>query len=287
MDDRKVPVRENVGAALRFVRENWRPIAIVSAISSAALTILAAMSDVSPMLGLPVWLISTFVNALTSAVFIGACLSGFTGWRQRIRGDGLRVWGAIAVVGFFLFIVAIVLGLPGLVVFLVLMWPRYGVELQGAGNDQAAMATVLERIVSENSGVVLCFMIFYALVWLALTSRLYAAAPASVDARRILTFETWSWTRGNMWRVMGARLMLLTPAYILTAGVSYLIAGAMGFRVNDPASAEAFAHQARPLYLIFLFVSGFLQLGLYSALEAGLSTYLYRGLKPQTPAPSV
>lgn len=287
MADGKVPVRECVGAALRYVRENWRVIATIAALSASIATFLAVASNFAGPASVLITLISSFVGAATYGAFTSGCLSGFAGVRERLVGDGMRVWGAMAVVCFFLLIVFVVLGVPGVIVFAVLIGPRYGAELQNVSGDQAATAALMQRIVIENPGMILAFLVFYGVLLLALTSRLYLAAPASVEAKRILTFETWSWTRGNMWRIVGARLMLLAPAYLIAAGVSYILASAMGLNINDPASAQAFARAQVPLYAIYLFVSGFLQLGLYSALEAGLSTYLYRGLKPTTAAPVV
>jgi hypothetical protein len=287
MAEGKVPVRESVGAALRFVRENWRPIATISAISAAVSTLLAVTGVFAGALALPITAVSSFVGAATYAAFTSGCLSGFSGLQQRLLGDGVRVWTAMAVVAFFLLIVCVVLGIPGVIVFAILIGPRYGAELAQVSGDQAATMTLMQRILAENPGMLLAFLVFYGLIWFALTSRLYLSAPASVDAKRILTFETWSWTRGNMWRIVGARLMLLLPAYVIAAGLSFLLAGAIGLNVNDPASVQAYASAQTPLYAAYMLVSGFLQLGLYSALEAGLSTYLYRGLKPQAAAPTV
>jgi hypothetical protein len=287
MADGQVPVRESVGAALRFARENWRTIAIISAISAAVSTVLALVSGAAAALALPISAVSTVVAAATYAAFTSGCLNGFAGLQQRLAGDGIRVWAAMAVVAFFLLIVFVVLGIPGIIVFAIVIAPRYGAELQQVSGDQAATLALMQRIVAENPGMILAFLLFYGVLWLALTSRLYLSAPASIDAGRILTFETWSWTRGNMWRIVGARLLLLAPAYVIAAGASFLFAGAIGLNVNDPSSVAAFAREQMPLFLVFSLVSEFLRLALYLALEAGLSAYLYRGLKPVTATPPV
>ena len=138
----------------------------------------------------------------------------------------------------------------------------------------------MERIASENPLMLLGFCLFYGLVWLALTSRLFLAAPASVDNKRILTFETWAWTKGNLLRIIGARIILLLPAYVLVSALSYILALALGVNMMDPTSIASFAERNAMLYGLLAFVSGFVQIGLYRSLEAGLSAYLYRGLKP-------
>jgi hypothetical protein len=121
---------------------------------------------------------------------------------------------------------------------------------------------------------------FYFLVWLLLTSRLYLAAPASIDAGRILTFETWNWTKGAVLRITWARFMLLVPAYVLMFALTTLLGRLFGFNVLDGASMQA-ALSTNPIgIIVFEFVSSFIVLGLYVPLEAGLSAYLYKGLKP-------
>ena len=129
--------------------------------------------------------------------------------------------------------------------------------------------------------------LFYAILWFALTSRLYLAAPASAEQGRILTFETWSWTKGQTLRITAARLMLLAPAYVLVSALSLLIGRAVGIDILNPMTAAEVAQANSLLYLGFVFVSGLINLALYTALEAGLSIYLYRGLKPaDTPPPA-
>ena len=230
MADGRVPVRESVGAALRFVRETWQPIAVVSAIGAVVLTILSVLSTTVPALSLPVTIATTFANAFVYAAFISACLAGAPGLAQRIGGDGMRVWGAMAVVGFFLLIVFVVLGIPGIIVFAVMVAGRYATELQAVQGDEAQMATLIQRIFTENPGILLGFLIFYGALWFALTSRLYLAAPASVDAKRILSFETWAWTKNNMLRILGARLLADTGEWGTYAWNEHLL-GAPGYRI--------------------------------------------------------
>jgi hypothetical protein len=284
-EEGKVPVQESVGAALRFLRENIGAIAIVSAIGAAALAALSVVAVKAPGVSLIGALLATFASAAIYAALTGAALTGAGGMTQRLIADGGRVWASMAVVGFFLVIVFTVLAIPGLIVFGVVVGPRYMDQLEAAQGDEAASIELMSRIATENPGILLGLGLFYAAIWLALTSRLFLAAPASVDQKRILTFETWAWTKGNMLRLAGARLMLLLPAYILVSAVSFFIAAPLGMNMMDPASVVAFAQANVFGYGLFLFVSGFIQIGLFRALEAGLSAYLYQGLKSSAPAP--
>ena len=66
-------------------------------------------------------------------------------------------------------------------------------------------------------------------------------APLSRRARqrgcgRILTFETWKWTKGSMLRITGARLLLLVAGLYLHVCDRALIGRLIGFRPLDSAS---------------------------------------------------
>jgi hypothetical protein len=280
MAETAVPVRQNVGAALRFVRENIGFIAMVSAIGAALTAVISLLGLQAPQLSLLTGLASGVAQAFIYAAFVGACLFGAGAVRSRWAADGGRVWAAMAIIGFFLFIVFFVLSIPVMIVLFSGPLAPYLSELQDAGSDQAAVMQVMTRFAQENPGALLVTTLFYAAVWFYLTSRLYLAAPATVDQQRILSFETWKWTRGSTLRIIGARLMLLLPANIFVGAIGYLVGRLFGIDTMSPAaSVETVA--ANPIgFTVYAFVATFVTLALYSAMEAGLSTYLYRGLKP-------
>lgn len=276
----RVPVRQSVGAALGFVVENWRFLALVSAIGAAATTLVSALAMAVPTVGLLAGLAQGIVQAFVYAAFTAAALYGAGAVRARWTGDGWRVWGAMAIVFFFLFIVFTVLTIPVLITLFAGPLGPYATELQAAGEDQRAVLAIMMRAVEENPGVVLAVVLFYLALWLMLTSRLYLAAPASVDQGRILVFETWKWTKGAMLSITGARLLLLVPANILAGALGYLVGRAVGVNTFDMmAMAETAANNPTGV-LIYSAVAGFITLLLYSTLEAALSAYLYQGLKP-------
>jgi hypothetical protein len=278
-----VPIRESVGAALRFVRENIRFIAIVAATGAAALTLVGAINLAAPGLALVTTIASTFLHAFVYAAFIGAAVFAPGDVRGRWLSDGLRVWAAMAIIGFFMLIVMFAASMVASIILVAGPLGPYLQELQAAGNDDTAVLAVMTRFAEQSPGTILTLMLFLGGIWILLTSRFYIAAPASVDQQRMLTFETWKWTRGAMLRITGARMMVLAPAYILLFAVAQLLGRLLGFDPLDPVSVAAFASGSGALYLLFVFISAFLSVGLYSALEAGLSSYLYRGLKPETP----
>jgi hypothetical protein len=281
-----VPIRESVGAALRFSRENVRFIALVAGAGALATTAFSGLAMAAPVLGLFASLGSSLAHAAVYAALVGAFLRGPAEARGRWLADGWRVFAAMAVIGFFLFIVFFVLSIPVMIILFAGPMAPYVADLQSAAADQAAVMAVMTRFAEENPGALLAVTLFYSAVWLLLTSRLYLAAPASVDAGRILTFETWKWTQGATLRIIGARLLLLAPANILSGALGYLAGRLVGVDAFNPASAAAAATSNPAGFLFYVLVAGFISFALYSALEAGLSSYIYRGLKPAAPPPS-
>lgn len=285
-DGVRVPVRECVGAAMRFVVDNARFVVAAAAVAAGVITLLAGAALAIAPLGLVTGPLSTVVRAFFYAVLLGAALYGIAGARGRLVGDGWRVWAAMAVIAFFMFIVMFVLSIPGMLVLFAGPLRAYQGALQSAGQDQAAVLEVMTRFAQEQPLAVMLFFLFYLAVWLLLTSCLYVAAPASVDNRRVLTFETWRWTRGNVLAITWARLMLLAPAFVLVSALDYVVARLAGVELLDPMAATAVAQSNPVMFLLYAFATSFITLAVYTPLEAGLSTALYRGLKPaETPAP--
>lgn len=275
-----VPVRESVGAALRYVRENVRFIASIALLYAVVSTLIAGLTLSVPQLGVLTMVANGVVQAFCYGALTAGALFGVDTVRSRWPRDGWRVWSSMVVVGFFMTIVMFVITIPVTIALVAGPLGSYAADLQAAGSDQDAVLQIMIRFVEENPLAVLVTALFFFVVWLLLTSRLYLAAPASVDAGRTLTFETWKWTRGATLRITWARFMLLVPAYALMFALTALFGRVFGFNVLDSASLQA-AVAANPIgVIIFEFITSFIVLALYASLEAGLSAYLYKGLKP-------
>lgn len=275
-----VPVRESVGAALRYVRENIRFIAIVGGVFALASTLVSAFALAVPQAGILVMVANGIIQAFCYAALLAGALYGAESVRARWTQDGWRVWSSMLVVGFFMAIVVFVVTIPVTIALVAGPLSSYASDLQAAGSDQNAVLQIMTRFVTENPMAIVLTTLFYLAIWLLLTSRLYLSAPASIDAGRILTFETWNWTRGAMVRITLARVMLLVPAYILMFAISMLLGRIFGFSPIDATSMQA-AVSANPVgIMIYEVISSFIVMVLYASLEAGLSAYLYRGLKP-------
>lgn len=273
----QVSARDSVGAALAFVRQHWRLIVTMAVIGAALTSVLIALSPASPLVAI----LADVANWLVQSFVFAGLVKAALGDTQRVQpADGLRMFGAMVVVGFFLFLVFFVLMIPGAIVLVAGPMSPYLADMQAAGQDQAAMMRVMTRFAQENPAPLLAFFAFYGILWFLLTSRLYLAAPATTDAKRIKTFDTWSWTRGMTLKIAGARIMLLFPAFILMGALTFLAARALGI---DPTSATQ--RPPLPIYTAYVAIDRIVFFATYLALEAGLSTALYRALKPAEGAP--
>lgn len=273
--------REAIGEALRFVRENAAFVAITAAIGAGALALVSLIASSSPALAILALVAPGLVQALIYTALMAGALYSAQSARSAAAQSGLRVWLAMAVIGFFLFIVFVVVGLPVMIALAAGPMAPYVPDLQAAGQDQQAVLAIMIRFAEENPMALFAAALFLTGVWMLLTSRLYLSAPATLDQGRILTFETWSWTKGATLRITGARLLLLLPANILAGALGHVVGRTMGVNTMD-MSAIAAAVQTNPAgMLITAFAANFFSLALFSALEAGLSAALYKRMKPQ------
>lgn len=262
------PVWASIGAALRFAVENWRFVLMVAAVAAAAHALALALLGASLL-----WLFGFAVlAAIVHAVLTRAALSGPGVVRQTARDDALRTLAALSIVA-----------LLGLLVFIVgttlaqaILIAPYVDQATAAKADSAAMQALMERAIREQPNAVAGIGLVGALILFALTSRFYFAAPASVDQRRVLAFQSWAATRGHTLRIMVARLVLLGPALILAGAVQAIAGALLGVSFQDTAAVlqRAFADP------VFWGAMQMLQVALYGALEAGLSAHLYRNLAP-------
>jgi len=271
----KVPIVESAGQAVRFLRENWRFGLGVAAIGAAAQTVAFAVFGLAPL-----WLIAAgIISAFVHATFVGVALKGQVGAGARTAGDGMRVFAAMSMVGFFS---AIILFMVFYVAMGVLIGP-YADEVRAAGQDAARLMAIYDRAAAAQPNVLMWAMVIAGLLILLVTSRLYLAAPATVDQGRIKVFDSWRWTKGNLLRIAVARVIVLGPALILVGALQSVVAAAFGAPAGDLAALSA---NARSISVVgFYFVAGVSQFLIYGLLEAGLVSYLYRGLRPPAPNP--
>jgi hypothetical protein len=276
----KLPVLESAAAGVAFLRQHWREALVVALIAAAASTALSLLAVAMPGLVAVFVLLDYAVTACAYAALISLALGQGPLAAPRALADGALVWGAMAVVGFFLLIVCVVAVLPSAVILSVALAPfRDRLESLGAQPDPNAVGALFADAFQANPFPFLLVILAYLAVWMFLTSRLYLSAPATVAKRAILTFDTWPWTKNNMLRILGARLVLLAPAIIIVVAVQRFAGAALGVNTFDQVALGAFASANPAAYGVLQFVG---QTAIYFGLvtlEAGLSSNLFLRLR--------
>ncbi|MBC7769697.1 MAG: hypothetical protein H7124_13030 [Phycisphaerales bacterium] len=274
----KVPIFESAGQAVGFLRQQWRFVLTVAAVTAFAQAAAFLLLGVT----LPFLVLIFFFAACAHAAFLARALDGPApfDWKALLR-NGARVFTAVGAIAFFMAIV-------GFMVFYIAMGvliAPYQNEVKAAGEDQAALTQIMTQAVESQPGTLMWALLIGGLLLLLLTSRFYLAAPASVDCKRIVVFDSWRWSKGNMLRIVAARLAVLGPALALVFALQSLASLLLGAPAADPMQTAALI-QANPIrFAAFYFLAGFIQLAFYGALEAGLAAFLYRGLRPAVPQP--
>lgn len=258
-------IKDCVGEALRFVRAEWRLALTVGAMGATALA-------ASALLG-PLALVAlAVVLTLCHTAFVSAALRGSAQVRANLGRDALRVGGAMAIVGLIVLILVIA---TAYIAMAVLIAP-YMEQAKAAGEDQAAIEAVMRTAIAAQPHIAPWALAIGAAVIFYFTTKLFVAAPASVDRGRVSVFDSWRMSRGQVLRIMGARILLLGPAIILVGAVQSLIGIALGFSTSDPAALVTQSQANPALFLLFFALVVFVQLSVFAALEAGLSTAIYR-----------
>ncbi len=262
-----VSIKESVGEALRFSRAHWQFALAVGALGSAAIV-------TSMLLGPLLLIFLPLVMIVCHTALVSAALKGPSQVRATLVQNALRVGGAMAMVG----LIFIILAIGTAYIAMAVLIAPYAEQAKAAGEDQAAIEAVVRQAIEAQPHIAPWAMAIGGAVIFFVTSRLFLAAPASVDRGRVILLESVRWSRGNTLRIMGARLLLLLPALILVGAVQSLLGAALGFNTSDPNALMAQATANPALFILFFAVAIFAQLSFYAALEAGLSTALYRRL---------
>ncbi|MBI1188807.1 MAG: hypothetical protein GC206_15990 [Alphaproteobacteria bacterium] len=261
----KAPILQSVRAAIALWRTavpRLAPLCAAGGALSVLVQLLAqgggqAIAAPLALVVLPLIIVFVYTSFLRHALDLP------TDFPARARA-AVSVAGAMALIGAFLFLVFLVAGMPGANIFLT----GAGVDIQSVPEDdvEAAMR-VMEQALYANP--LLAAIIFggYAVIWFFLTSRLYIAAPASAAENRVRTFETWAWTKDNMLRITAARLILVVPAFLF-------------FNLLGPRVLMLLASASPVLAIGVQVVIEAAVLAVAWGLEACLSAYLYKGLRP-------
>ena len=266
----KVPVIECVVASWRFLLDNWRPLLPAALIATAISTLAPVIVAAGGAASFGALTVATLVTLLADVVLAAAVL------RKAVRNevvsplgvglgqDEFRLIAVLASFGLLLIPPLVVLAF----IYTAIALGQAGLtesEIEAMASDPDAVNRIMMQAASTPPGALLCAIgvVLFALLF----TRLYIVNAASIGEKRIVFFQTWSWSKGNVLRIFAAIIVTLLPAILISAIVSEILAGLV------PASAGLVAITAR--VFVASLVGAFL-----SVPPTALGAQLYKGLRP-------
>lgn len=240
----KVPVFACVRDAWRFLIENWRLfapaaaiVAVVSQIGPAFATLTtpsdpAQQTVMQSMLGDFIVVLPSMIAGLvyTAAILRKAVRDEFIGRVGLAFGaDEVRLLGAaVAMACLFVPIVGLVVVVLSITVFSRIATSEAALEAILA--DPEAMNDAIVAALGEGGATALSlFIIVMFVIFLVLAARFYMINAATIGERRVVIFQTWSWSSGNVARLLAAMVLTVLPVMMIdsivgSVGVSVLMA---------------------------------------------------------------
>ncbi|MBL8550291.1 MAG: hypothetical protein JNJ73_09920 [Hyphomonadaceae bacterium] len=284
----KTPVFGAVAAAFATWRATlpriWTTVVACGALSAGASFATVRFAGGNPLLFFVSQLLVLAVFTYAYTAQSSAALDVPAEPRRRVF-DAARVYAALSVIAFFLFIVFVAAMFPGAIILAASVPVEDLQALNAASGDPEAAMQMFSQLFAAHWPQLLIIAALYSAIWMFLTSRFYLAAPATIVERRVLTFETWRWTKGEAWRITAARLLLLGPAQIAISLLQALLLAAFGAGPFSIDAMQSLLQKAPALHLAVLAPLHIVMQLLYWGLEAALSATLYKGLKPANAAP--
>jgi hypothetical protein len=282
----RVPIVECVRQAWMFLIQNWRmflPAAGIAAVAAQIGPVLAALTAAPPA-GQQTALEATigdFFVLLPSA--IAGLLFSAVVLRKAVRdtfqpptgiafgADELRLLGAS------LALACLFVPIGGLVFFVVTV-TVYGriatsdAALQALLADPEAMNEAIVQALGETgvAALSLFIMLMFA-IFVFVAARLFMVSAATMGEKRIVIFQTWSWSRGNILPMLAAIILTVLPIMILD---SFIVSVRDGVLLSIPAEARTVA----PLAIVDAATS-FITIML-SIPTTALGAIFYKGLRP-------
>jgi hypothetical protein len=283
----RIPVLECVREAWLFLATHWKLFVPAAGITAA----LAQLGDVIGLLSPPAegsrpTMLDAFLRSLllglpamvASVLFTAAVLRKAV--RNEVIGSTGLAFGAdegrlLGVLGAMMCIILPFVGLVT-VVMSTMIFSRIATTPEAMDillADPEAMNLAIQTALGDAGFA--AFMLFVLLVFVAavyVLTRLFMVNAATTGERRIVIFQTWRWSRGNVWPMFGAVVLTGLPAVIVT---NLLTEVRISMLTSMPADMGA---------MVPVVVSGALISfvgALISIPSTALGAILYRGLRPK------
>lgn len=280
----KLPIIECVVTAVRFFADNWRRFAPAALIISAVVALWPLLNLGAPAEGQSASVLQTALVNIIDALpgLIGGLFFSAAVLRFAIRGEFIGPTGLVAsadegrlagVLGSMaLFFIPPVLLFATILSMTVLSrLAATPEELQILLDDPEKMSEALQVALGDTGMAALSlFIIVIFVLALVVMARLFMVNAATIGERRIVLFQTWGWSRGNVWRMIGAILMIGVPVMLVgnilqEAVISMLLSMPPEQRML-PATIGSF---------VLAFVSAMASIPLIA-----LGAHFYKGLRP-------
>lgn len=278
----RIPILDVVREAWMFLAAHWRlflPAALIVAVVAQIGSVIAlaggASTDQRSLLADAVDnLMSVLPGAIAGVLMAAAVL------RKKLRdtflgptglafgADEMRLIGVFAAftcvlvplgVLTYMVITAVVLGRSGLT-------PE---QLAAALQDPEALTAAIGETGATLLGL---FMILVTVAIVYGYTRLFMVNAATMGERRIVMFQSWSWSRGNVLRMLGAIMLCWLPAFMID-NVAFELGLAL-FQSLSNAMGNA-AVVGLVFDILITFIAAMMNIPLIA-----LSAILYRGLRP-------
>ncbi|MFT3724773.1 MAG: hypothetical protein QM773_14465 [Hyphomonadaceae bacterium] len=281
----KVPVIACIRAAWTFFLENWRlfmPAAAIVAVVSQVGPLLAGLTaspNPPPQSALQavfgdflVYLPSIIAGLMfTAAILRKAVRDEFLAPTGLAAGaDEIRLLGAgLAMACLFIPIGGLVMLVLWITVFSKIVTSE--AAMQVLLNDPEAMnKAIIEALGDGGATALSLFLMLVLAIIIFLGARLYMINAATIGERRVVLFQTWSWSRGNVLRMIGAMILTVLPVMLIdnvvqTIAISFLAAIPEGSRFMPGLLASAVVSFAGAMTTIPV---------------AALGVVFYKGLRP-------
>ena len=270
----KVPVLKCFEQAWRYLFAHWRLLAPAAVVPALANGIALALSPVSPTGATnPVSDLTGMAIVTIASVFFTAAVL-----RKVVRDEFIPPWGLafgqdetrlLGVLGCFLaiFVPPVVLLAVVFQIFLLSRIAASPEELAALMADSEKFSeAVLQQLGAGGLLMLDAIIVALIIIGVIVLVRLSMVNAATIGERKVVFFQTWSWSKGNVLRILAALVITALPAMLLDLIVAAAVLGIAG---AGPAPIQAAAGA----------VVGFVQ-SLLSIPAIALGAILYQGLRP-------
>ncbi len=283
----KVPIIESVGVAYKYLAANWQrwiPACLLLGAASGWYQMQVVRTEMdaangvnSNMIAFGVFCIFMLVNIVVGVAIYRHVLRDeyFPPIGLSFGIDEMRVLGVT-------FSLALLFGILGFFIVLIfavaasILVASNGLDAELASTNPELFLEQFFAALGTGNGPILAILgilIFAGMFFAGV--RLTFVTAATVAERRMMVFQTWSFAKGNFWRIVGAVLVTVLPL-ALVGGIiisifQLVIVG--GTDVKDMIAASL------PQLFIVSAIEGFIN-AIVSIASIALIAYLYKGLRP-------